>query len=165
MFVCLSVCLSASKNVITFDPLHEINWNFQGLLNKKLYCWVGELAPWAPPPGPWSGKGPFPRTWTSLWVLVQWGHDIPCWKPIGKPNINFVTDFYFLPKIQNLLGVQNAGNEGAAKILDFELFFFLPIFVPSLSTAPVPWREKVLYTVGPHGLLSYFITDVVPGIL
>ena len=55
---------------------------------------------------------------------MQWGHDIPCWKPIGKPNINFVTDFYFLPKIQNLLGVQNAGNEGAAKILDFELFFF-----------------------------------------
>ena len=134
MFVCLSVCLSASKNVITFDPLHEINWNFQGLLNKKLYCWVGELAPWAPPPGPWSGKGPFPRTWTSLWVLVQWGHDIPCWKPIGKPNINFVTDFYFLPKIQNLLGVQNAGNEGAAKILDFELFFFFcqylcPVFL------------------------------------
>ena len=30
--------------------------------------------------------------------------------------------FYFSPKMQNLLGVQNAGNEGAAKILDFDLF-------------------------------------------
>ena len=30
--------------------------------------------------------------------------------------------FYFSLKMQNLLGVQNAGNEGAAKILDFDLF-------------------------------------------
>ena len=30
--------------------------------------------------------------------------------------------FYFSVKMQNLLGVQNAGNEGAAKILDFDLF-------------------------------------------
>ena len=30
--------------------------------------------------------------------------------------------FYFSPKMQNLLGVQNVGNEGAAKILDFDLF-------------------------------------------
>ena len=44
-------------------------------------------------------------------------------------------------------------------------YFFLPLLVPSLSTAPVPLREKVLYTVGPHGLLSCFITDEVPGIL
>ena len=30
--------------------------------------------------------------------------------------------FIFHPKMQILLGVQNAGNEGAAKILDFDLF-------------------------------------------
>ena len=30
--------------------------------------------------------------------------------------------FYFALKMQNLLGVQNAGYEGAAKILDFDLY-------------------------------------------
>ena len=53
---------------------------------------------------------------------MQLGHDIPFWKPTDKANMNFVTDFYFSLKMQNLLGVQNAGNEGAAKILDFDLF-------------------------------------------
>ena len=53
---------------------------------------------------------------------MQWGHDIPFWKPNDKANTNFVTDFLFSPKMQNLLGAQNAGNEGAAKILDFDLF-------------------------------------------
>ena len=48
--------------------------------------------------------------------------------------------------------------------LVISFFFFLPILVPSLSTAPVPLREKGLYTVGPHGLLSCFITNVVPGV-
>ena len=73
-------------------------WNklkFQGLLSKKMYCRLSEPAPRAPPSGPWSGKGPFPRTQTSLWVLMLWDHDIPFWKPIDKPNINFVTDFCF----------------------------------------------------------------------
>ena len=50
----------------TFDPLHEIIEIFRVCSTKKSYCWVGEPAPWAPPTGPWSGKGPFPRTRTSL---------------------------------------------------------------------------------------------------
>ena len=34
--VCVYVCMSEGKNGITFDPLHEINRNFQGLLSKKV---------------------------------------------------------------------------------------------------------------------------------
>ena len=32
----------------TFDPLHEINWNFQGLLSKKVVLlgkWAGSMGP------------------------------------------------------------------------------------------------------------------------
>ena len=47
---------------------------------------------------------------------------MPFWKPIDKPKTNFVMDFYFSPKMQSLLGVQNRGNEGAAKNFDFDLF-------------------------------------------
>ena len=52
---------------------------------------------------------------------MQWGHDIPFWKPIDKPNTNFVTDFYISPKIQKN-GVQIVGKEGTAKFLGFDLF-------------------------------------------
>ena len=31
--------------------------------------------------------------------------------------------FKFSPKMQNLLGVENAGNEGVAKFFDFDLFY------------------------------------------
>ena len=51
---------------------------------------------------------------------MQWYHDIPFWKPIDKQKNNFVTDFS--PKMQKCLGVQNVGNEGAAKFLDFDFF-------------------------------------------
>ena len=30
--------------------------------------------------------------------------------------------FYFSPKMQKIMGAQNAGNEGAANFLDFDLF-------------------------------------------
>ena len=35
---------------------------------------------------------------------MQWGHDIPFWKPIGKPNTNFVTAFNFTSKMQKNWG-------------------------------------------------------------
>ena len=48
---CASVCLSESENGITFDMLHEITEIFRVCSAKKSYCWVSELAQWAPPPG------------------------------------------------------------------------------------------------------------------
>ena len=41
---------------------------------------------------------------------MQWCHDILFWKPIDKPNTNFVTAVYFSSKMQKM-GVQNARNE------------------------------------------------------
>ena len=87
-----------------------------------MYGWVSEPAPWALPLGTWPGKVPFPRTQTSLQVLVLWGHSRTIWKPIDQPNINFNTDFLFLTKMQKFLGVQNARNDGAQRILDFGCF-------------------------------------------
>ena len=61
-----NVYASERKNGITFHPLHQKTENFRVCSAKMLYGWVSELAPWARPPGPWSGKGPIPTTQTSL---------------------------------------------------------------------------------------------------
>ena len=90
MCVCLSVWKWKWDN---FWYAAWNNWNFQGLLSQKVILlgkWAGSMGP-----STRSRKGPFPRTWSSLWVLMLWYHDIPFWKPIDKPNINFVTDFCF----------------------------------------------------------------------
>ena len=106
-----NVYASERKNGITFHPLHQKTENFRVCSAKMLYGWVSELAPWARPPGPWSGKGPIPTTQTSLWVLVLWDHDIPFWKPIGKPNTDFITDSYLIQFwLENRVEVCRAAN-------------------------------------------------------
>ena len=32
---------------------------------------------------------------------MLWDHDIPFWKPIDKPNINFITDLFFTKNAKN----------------------------------------------------------------
>ena len=89
---------------------------------KKLYCWVGKLAAWAPPtvPGMEKAHSQGPKLVCEIWcngvMTYHFGN------LLTSQTLILSQIFYFSPKMQNLLGVQNAGNEGAAKILDFDLF-------------------------------------------
>ena len=109
-----NVCLSGSKIGTTFDLLHEI----------KIICIVCSVSwlqgPLHQVPGLEKAHSKGPKLVCEFWcngiMTYHFGN------LLIKPNTNFITDFYFTPKMQKCLGVQNAGNEGAANFLDFGLF-------------------------------------------
>ena len=96
---CVCVCLSESKNVITFDELHEKNEIFRVCSGKKLLCWVSEPAPWAPPPEPDMEKAHFqgPKL-----VCEFWCYDVMTYhfgNLLTSTTVVLWQIFYFSPKM------------------------------------------------------------------
>ena len=110
----ICVCLPVGRNWITFDRNNVSCLNFHIQYTAEVVALGWCLNPIGPPPGPWSGKNPFPRILSSLWVFCYWLWNT-IFEPCNMPNNNLGPNFMILSLNLKYWGDQIAVDKGSSK--------------------------------------------------